>query len=292
MKTKQFKKKYLILHGDDLGMNRFANKATLEGINEGHITSASLMAPCESIQHVDPSFLSKIKFDLGAHITLNSKLSDGPSIKPLSNSAKSLVDDNGFFLQSPVETKLRAKDEEVASEIEYQINYLKSKGFKLSHIDTHRGTITHKPEWCEIYANLANKHGLIPMFVKWDNRLEGYFKHNNVCVDSIKKYLIGREKKGEFSLDQLIPDVGGKVTYKTRVKAYEKALKSIQPGISQILVHMYSKDSVDSWSKMIYSVEKFRYYDGLILKSNHFKNIIKRLNIELVSWNDIPNLIN
>ncbi|HUX88903.1 MAG TPA: ChbG/HpnK family deacetylase, partial [Chloroflexota bacterium] len=62
--------KLLIVNGDDIGMCHAANVATVTGLREGILTSASLMVPCpwalEAIQLISG-------LDVGVHLTLTAE---------------------------------------------------------------------------------------------------------------------------------------------------------------------------------------------------------------------------
>src|SRR5687768_1473047 len=65
--------KLLILHADDLGVAHSVNVASLDALDRGVISSASVMVPTPWIAEVAAYARAHPNADLGLHLTLNSE---------------------------------------------------------------------------------------------------------------------------------------------------------------------------------------------------------------------------
>ena len=65
--------KLLILHGDDLGVAHSVNAASLDALDKGTLSSASIMMPTPWVTEVASYAKSHPNADLGLHLTLTSE---------------------------------------------------------------------------------------------------------------------------------------------------------------------------------------------------------------------------
>jgi chitin disaccharide deacetylase len=281
----------LIIHADDGGFLQSANRATQRLLENGSITSASYMMPTPWIYQASEDYRRCPQYDSGVHIVLNSEWPDyrwGPVAA--SNKVPSLVDEFGTLWTTHELFKDHAKTPEAVDEIRAQIQKALKLGFNPSHIDTHMGTIYIKPEVLKAYVQLAREFRLVPMLPKWTEALETYWKSVGwLDAPALKKILLELEGQNEVLLDNLISDVGGS-SLKTRTENYLRTIKSLAPGLTQVIVHL--SDQTAEFDTIIdrQPQERRRYWDVEILQSERLKNALVDAGITLVNWRDVQRI--
>lgn len=140
----------VIVTCDDLGSSHSANLAIDEALGEGWATSAGLMVPAPwsraaAARHGDD--------DIGIHLTLNAEL-DLFRWGPVTQAPSLLGGDGGF--PSTVEDLWDHADlDEVRRECRAQIERAIDWGFDLTHLDSHLGALSLRPEFFDIALELA-----------------------------------------------------------------------------------------------------------------------------------------
>ena len=140
----------LIVTAHDLGSCHAANVGVYDALREGIATSASLMVPAPWARAAASEYRGE---DIGVQLTLNSEF-DTYRWGPCTN-APSLVDGDGGFPRGPAELWEHADLDEVRRECRTQIERAIVWGFDVSHLDSHLGTLHMRPEFFDVYLDLA-----------------------------------------------------------------------------------------------------------------------------------------
>ena len=142
--------KLLIVNCDDLGSSHAANVGVYEALREGVATSASLMVPCPWAREAAARFRGE---DVGVHLTLNAE-HDLYRWGPLTY-APSLLDGDGGFPRTQQDLWDHADIDEVRRECRAQIERAIYWGFDVSHLDSHMSILELRPEFFDVYLELA-----------------------------------------------------------------------------------------------------------------------------------------
>ena len=140
----------LIINCDDLGSCHAANVGVYEALRQGLATSASLMVPCPWAREAAAQYLGE---DVGVHLTLNAEY-DLYRWGPITQ-APSLLDGDGGFPRTVGDVWDHADLDEVRRECRAQIERAILWGFDVSHLDSHMGTLQLRPEFFDVYLELA-----------------------------------------------------------------------------------------------------------------------------------------
>src|ERR1700694_1761650 len=127
----------LVIHSDDLGMNHSVNRATFEALENGWITSASILVPCPWFPEVARWAKEHPDADVGIHQALNSEWTSfrwGP-VSP-KDKVPSLLDPDGYLPLDTPAVGRNAKLPEVENELRAQIDRALSVGIHLTHLES------------------------------------------------------------------------------------------------------------------------------------------------------------
>ena len=140
----------LIINCDDLGLSHATTTGTYEALRDGVASSASLMVPCPWSRAAASRYRGE---DVGVHLTLNAEFELyrwGPI-----TSAPSLLDGDGGFPRTVEDVWEHADLDEARRELRAQVERAILWGFDVSHLDSHMGTLQMRPEFFDIYLDLA-----------------------------------------------------------------------------------------------------------------------------------------
>ena len=208
--------KLLIVNCDDLGSSHAANVGVYEALRDGVATSATLMVPCPWAREAASRYRGE---DVGVHLTLNAEF-DLYRWGPITH-APSLLDGDGGFPRTLQDIWDHADIDEVRRECRAQVERAIYWGFDVSHLDSHMGTLQLRPEFFDVYLELAVDFRL-PI------RLSG----------GSTEQMVG------FPFRQLAADEGvvfpDHFVYVRGVgsrRAIERALVDLRPGVTELYVH-------------------------------------------------------
>ena len=140
----------VIISCDDLGSSHAANLGVYAALREGLATCASLMVPAPWARHAAELYRGD---DIGVHLTLNS---EHPHYRwgPITQ-APSLLSGAGGFPATIDDLWEHADAEEVRRECRAQIERAIVWGIDVTHLAPHLTSITLRPEFFDIYLDLA-----------------------------------------------------------------------------------------------------------------------------------------
>lgn len=129
----------IVTNADDFGYDADTVTATIECFNSGALTSASIMPKMPATDQAIEFALSNPQHSFGVHLTFVCDTVEAPISPP--EHVRGLVRDDGRFLPSQTVRKMallgKISVDQIAIEAAAQIDFLISRGVKISHVDSH-----------------------------------------------------------------------------------------------------------------------------------------------------------
>lgn len=251
----------LVIRVDDIGFCHAINMAIKKILEEGVVTSISVMVNSPWLDEAVEILKQHPEVSIGVHTTLNSEWREyrlGP-VLPVTE-VPSLVDEYGKFFGSRAALMAnKPKVEEVGKEIRAQIEIAKKKGLNISYIDHHMSAAVNTAEFQDEFEKIAKEYNL-----------------------AISRYF---EEKDPGTVYSAAPD-----------KKLEKGLKILDsmttPGLYLLVIHpgmdvpeMAAMTDLNKGGLKFMS--KHRQAEADMLCSPEFKEAIKKNNIKLIGYKEL-----
>lgn len=250
------------------------------------------MAPCPTADEA-AQLARKHGFAVGLHITLTSDFPTMPwaSVAP-KEKVSSLLDDTGHFYHNPQDLYRQAKDGEAEIEIRAQYQYLKDRGLKVDHVDSHVGTVYGlggRPFLSPVYRLCAQER--LPFRLpKSSDYLQAMFSGDvpPALARAHQQAVAAAAELGiplpahMFTCPHSVKELG---SYAALKEFYLRGIRELCEGITELFLHpSYNNAQIAAvfpeWQKRIWELE--------FLLDDDLPKVLEEEGIEVVSWSTAP----
>ena len=218
--------KILIINGDDAGVSHAANAATIDALENGLMTSSTIMVPCPWFPEIAAYAKAHPNLDFGLHLTHTSEWK-GMKWGPVADKSDvpGLVDPQGYLWPDIMSVYKNSSPEQAEIEARAQIRKALAAGIDVTHIDSHMGALQYNLKYHEVYRKLAREFDL-PLRMGSQDLLAaqgGGHLRAQLDADGIiyPDYLIhGNRKPGEPIEDY-----------------WKRMLNELKPGVTELYIH-------------------------------------------------------
>ena len=267
--------KLLILHADDLGVAHSVNSASLDALDEGAVSSASIMMPTPWVTEVASYAKAHPNADLGLHLTITSEwLTYRWGSVESKDKVPSLLDSTGTFPNEVAPVVARAKPAEVERELRAQVERALALGIRPTHLDSHMGALFATPELIATYVKVAHDYRLPFLALK-----TGPFPPPMPLSPK------------DIALDAVV--IAGPDVPRDQWKAfYLNAIANLKPGLTEIIVHLGHDDAELQAVTVDHEPygSAWRQRDYEVVTSAEFKKALQDNKVTLVTWRDLGKL--
>ena len=270
--------KLLIINADDLAMSHSENDASFTALDQKLVTSATVMVPAPWFGEVAVYARAHPDADLGLHLTLTAEWQTfrwGP-VTPR-NLVPSLVGPDGNFYSTTEDFVRHAKVEEVETEVRAQIERAKAMGLDPTHLDAHMHSLYATPQLFAVLRKVAR-----------DYRLPIRMARNEQVFRDLLPYV---DATDPFPDAIFSPE--GDVQPAAWRDYYLNVIKNLQPGVTELFVHLAHDDSEMRAVTVNYPVwdAAWRQRDVDIISSPEFRKALADNHVILIGWREIQRLI-
>ncbi|HKF26283.1 MAG TPA: polysaccharide deacetylase family protein [Candidatus Acidoferrum sp.] len=265
----------LIIHADDVAETHAVNAATFRALESGAVNSASIMVPCPWFPEAADYAKSHPDVDFGLHLTVTSERVyyrwspvAGPARVP------SLADSNGYF-HHDWDQHPRIDPRDVETELRAQIDRALAMGVRPTHFDSHQyRLIENGQEIFRVFARLGREYG-VPVFVARD-----WFAEHPYLETSLGPQ--------DLVIDHTVT-IGPGVAAEKWGDFYRQALKNLQPGVTEFVIHVGFDDEelqAATRERATWGAA-WRQRDFDFFMSKEFRDLLDQQHVKLVTYREL-----
>ena len=268
----------IIINGDDTGMCHAANQATFKAMEQGLMTSATVMVPCPWFPEVSQKAKDNPKLDFGVHLTHTSEWTRyrwGPVLDK--SKVPGLIAPDGYLYRSEQDIYKHATPDQAEAEARAQIKRALTAGIDVTHIDSHMGGMQYDYRYHQRYVKLAKEFDL-PLRMG-PQALYASMGH--------PKY---RERVAAMGL--VFPDYlvhsEEPLPGETRKAFWMRVIKGLKPGVNELYIH--ASDRSPEAAATSYTWRERADDAEVFTTDTEMKDLLDTLRIKRVGYRELRDL--
>ncbi|MFS0910569.1 polysaccharide deacetylase family protein [Microbacterium sp. 179-I 3D2 NHS] len=284
----------IIINADDFGMCHAANTAIIELLTAGRIDSTTVMVPCAWAPEALSFAASRTDLDIGVHLVLTSEWTRY-RWRPLTGTASTLVDDDGFFPADVARVERSATDDDVAAELAAQLQAAFDAGVDVTHLDNHMGSVyglATGRDFLRPVFELAARHRLpfrLPRRLdgpEADAALQATLDDASAAADALGVEIVDRLWTHPFAL--VDEGAATEESYEQVRDGFVALLRAVPPGVTEIYLHPMVDDD-ELRAVVDFSAAK-RGYERRLLADPVVAQTLTDEGLVRVGWRDLRDL--
>lgn len=280
----------LIINADDCGITSGSNRAIIDLLEQGGITSTSIMMPCSVASEAAQTCVRKQINHVGVHLTLTSDEFAGykPVLQP--DNRNSLSDGDGYFHRDPSYVERHADPDDVRKELDAQIRLAIAEGLDPTHLDSHAGSVlglAHGRDFLDVVFDLCERYRL-PFNLPLRISEQPFF--SNEQKNRFKQRTDEARRRGILLIDDMVGlpySLDDGEQYEDVKSRLCTMIRNLHPGITHLTTH---PAIVTEELKAITPHYRAREWEYRMLTAPDIKALLRDEGVQLVSWRAIRDL--
>jgi len=263
-------------------MSHDTNVGTIRALEEGVVSSTSIMMPCSWVGEIAQYVKSHPQVDAGLHLTLTSEW-DFYRWGPVAgrSAVPGLTDMWGCLWDNVPLVIQHASPDEVETEIRAQIARAYDFGIPVTHLDSHMGTLFASPAFFERYMQVGIEKGL-PILAP-DLPAEKLAVEAPQLAGRIKAAIQEIWNAGLPVIDDIVTENYGWEPALNK-QNYLATLRALKPGVTEMIVHCAAPGNEIS---AITASAPRRNADLASMIDPEIKHVILEEKIILTNWREL-----
>lgn len=269
--------KILIVNCDDVGNSHAANVAVIDGMENGLITSGTIMVPCPWVPEIFAYAKAHPEKDFGLHLTHTAEWK-GYKWGPVASKSEvpGLVDPQGYLYPDIMAVYKNATPEQAYIEAKAQVKKALDAGVDVTHLDSHMGALQYAEPYFQIYRRLANEFNLPIRMGSQEVLAAAGGAHQRGQLDT----------DGVIYTDYLIH--GGREKGEAITAYWKRQLSGLKPGVTELYIHAAAegeeiKHITNSWRDR---AEEYRMFT----RDPEIKKMLADQGVKLIGWRPLREL--
>ncbi len=270
--------KLLLLHADDLGVAHSVNAASIQALEAGAVSSASIMVPCPWFPEIAAYARTHPERDFGLHLTLTAEWKHfrWGTVLP-STQVPTLLDAQGYLYADAPEAARHMDVAQAEAELRAQVERALAFGLQPTHLDTHMGTLFQTPALFEAYLRVGRAYGL-PVLLPREN------------LSAEAPPYLALLQPGDLTIDRVVAE--GPSWDEDWLAVYTRIIEHLKPGVTELIVHL-GYDDAELQAVTIDHPDfgaLWRQRDFDVVMGTAFRQLLRAHNVHLITWREVARL--